>query len=361
MKKLRAIFLVIDLLLVAVVLVLGAICFHWYSQLESISGLDYEQTMRSLDSREQQIRQDINAMQGEIQRRSEESAAAYEIALEKLTASQAVYDAAAAERDAAQAELDSLQTKIDACADMEQKIADLRVEYGTTVRQLEDMILAGESDYRICYLTFDDGPTYHTNDFLDELERLDVYATFFTIGIGVESWNYSSIRDVCLRREALAGHSIANHTYTHGFATGLYSSVESFMDAVEKQDEVVYNATGLHTDIVRFPAGSYYTRYRKASIEALNEAGYQFIDWLGNSFDSGGYGYSSAYTANVVIGQARQEKVYVVLMHDLNRNTLGALDQIVTTLKAENYLFLPLFKESATMGDNTYPKWDHFD
>lgn len=359
MKKLRAIFLVIDLILLTAVLVMGAICFHWFSQITDIPELQYAETMQSLDQQEQQIQQDRIAKEALVAQRNGESAELYAAAAEKLAASQSVYDAAVAERDAAQAMLDSLETKIEECAVMEQKIADLRVEYGTAVRQLEEMILAGESDYKICYLTFDDGPTYHTSDFLDELERLDVYATFFTIGIGVESWNFESIRDVCLRREALAGHSIANHTYTHAYYGPLYESVESFMDAVEKQDEVVYNATGLHTDIVRFPAGSYYCRYRTATIEELTEAGYQWIDWLGNSYDSGGYGYTSAYTANVVIGQARQEKVYVVLMHDLNRNTLGALDQIVTTLKAENYLFLPLFKESITMGDYTYPKWDN--
>lgn len=361
MKKLRAIFLVIDLILLTAALVMGAICFHWYSQINGIPELNFDQTMQAMDEQELRLEQDIRDKQALILERETESGALYAAAEEKLAASQAVYDEAVSQRDTAQAALDALETKIEECAVMEQKIADLRVEYGQTVRKLEDMILAGESDYKICYLTFDDGPTYHTNDFLDELDRLDVYATFFTIGIGVESWNFKSIRDVCLRREALAGHSIANHTYTHAYYGPLYVSVDSFMDAVEQQDEVVYNATGLHTDIVRFPAGSYYCRYRTATIEALNEAGYQWIDWLGNSYDSGGYGYTSAYTANVVINQARQEKVYVVLMHDLNRNTLGALDQIVTTLKAENYLFLPLFKESVTMGDYTYPKWDSFD
>lgn len=50
--------------------------------------------------------------------------------------------------------------------------------------------------------------------------------------------------------------------------------------------------------------------------------------------------------------------IYVVLMHDFNRNTLGALKTIVNTLREENYVFLPLFKESVTMGDATYPRWD---
>jgi hypothetical protein len=46
-------------------------------------------------------------------------------------------------------------------------------------------------------------------------------------------------------------------------------------------------------------------------------------------------------------------------MHDWNGNTLKALDKIVTRLRKEGYIFLPLFKESITMGDNTSPRWDN--
>ena len=124
---------------------------------------------------------------------------------------------------------------------------------------------------------------------------------------------------------------------------------------------MVYAATGMHTDIVRFPAGSYYNYYRKSSIAALHEMGYEWIDWLGNAYDSGTNGAKRSPTsiANAVIRQARQVDIYVGLMHDWNGNTLKALDKIVTTLREEGYIFLPLFKESITMGDNTSPRWDN--
>jgi peptidoglycan/xylan/chitin deacetylase (PgdA/CDA1 family) len=234
-------------------------------------------------------------------------------------------------------------------------IAELRTEYGQTVRQLEDMINAGESDYKICYLTFDDGPTYYTPDFLDELKEHDVYATFFTIGKSMPE--AQGLRNTYLRREAREGHTIANHTYTHAINGSLYKSTANFMDAVKRQDDLVYKVTGIHTDIVRFPAGSYYNPYRKSSIKALTDAGYGWMDWIGNAFDSGDNNYSASRTAKIVINQARQEEIMVVLMHDRKRNTLGALDEIITTLQAENYLFLPLFKESVTNGNCT-PKWD---
>ena len=315
--------------------------------------------MAKLDQEEQRIRDDMLKRQPEVAAAVAEAEAALAQAELDLAGSQDALKVVTDQRDAVNADIQEVQAKIDSIGSMEQQIADLRTEYGQACRQLEDMILAGESKYRICYLTFDDGPSYMTENFLKEVDRLDVYATFFTIGVGVQPNSYG-LRDKMLKEEAKGGHTIANHTYTHAFNSGLYSSVDSFMDSVNKQDQLVYEGPGIHTDIVRFPAGSYYCRYRTASIEALTEEGYGWIDWLGNAFDSGGNNYSAAYTASTVIMQARQEKIYVVLMHDWVNNTLRSLDNIVKTLRKENYVFLPLFKESSTIG-NVYPRWDKFD
>ena len=196
----------------------------------------------------------------------------------------------------------------------------------------------------------------YVGEVLDKLKELEAYGTFFTIGCSIPDERNLDLRDEYLRREAREGHSIANHTYTHAYYGALYKSVDNFMSAVEQQDELVYRVTGLHTDIVRFPSGSHYTRYRTGSIEALLEAGYQWMDWVGNAFDAGDNNYSSATIAKQVIKQSREDKITVILMHDWNTNTLGALDTIIPTLREENYLFLPLFKESVMNGNST-PRW----
>lgn len=357
MKRSKAIWLVIDILLLTVALAAGIYCGYGVYQIAQVSDTGYEEAMEQLDARverieaaREQARPQIEAMEAEQEAVRDEAQVARDTALADLKA-------VITSRDEIQAQIDASEAKLDGLANIEQRIADLRVEYGTVIRQFEEMIMAGESDYRICYLTFDDGPTYHTERFLDELDRLEVKATFFTIGIGVSEANFN-LRDANLRREALSGHAIANHTYTHAFNGSLYASAENVLDAVERQDEVVFNATGMHTDVVRFPAGSYYNPYRTSSIALLEENGYAWIDWLGNSYDSGTAKRSSGTIAYTVISQARTVDIYVVLMHDFNLNTLGALDKIVTTLRDENYVFLPLFKESVTMGDATYPRWD---
>lgn len=359
-KQSKGILLAIDLILLAFAVVGGLFCGKWIIQIESLKHNDYEARLARIAYEEAKIDDELAAALPKIEAMEAECAQDLEDAKAERTAALAELNTAIAARDEAQQELNEVTTLIASFDTMEQQIADLRVEYGLACRQLEEMIEAGESDLRICYLTFDDGPAYKTGEFLDELKRLDVKATFFTIGIGLDKNEYW-LRDQYLKRQALEGHAIANHTYTHAFNGSLYKSVDNFIAAVKQQDEVVYAATGMHTDVVRFPAGSYYCYYRESSIAALHELGFEWIDWLGNAYDSGTSGAkrSSTSIANAVIRQARQVDIYVGLMHDWNGNTLKALDKIVTTLREEGYIFLPLFKESITMGDNTYPRWDN--
>lgn len=351
-KKLKGILLAIDICLLAAAVAACAFCGYYAWLRQQVPQMDFKASMVALQEREDRINADIAAMEETIEQREEEGDQALSEAQAKLSEAQVLLDAATAERDAAKQLLEDLSVP----ERIQARIEAVRTEYGQTIRQLEDKITAGESDYKICYLTFDDGPTYQTDKFLDKLTELDVYATFFTIGGGITNENNHYIRDNALRREAKLGHTIANHTFTHAYYGPLYVSVDSFMEAVRQQDELVYSVTGLHTDIVRFPSGSHYCRYREETIQALTDEGYMWMDWIANAYDAGGHGYTSQHISANVVWQVKQDKISVVLMHDWNLETLGALDSIVERLRADNYLFLPLFKESCT--NNTIePRW----
>lgn len=351
--KLKGILLVIDLLLVAAVTALGFFCYQMIEGEKSEPKLDYAYETAQLEQREEKLDRQIREQQDLLAAdlTSEEHLLQKQDLQLQMDQVRADMENITAQKDAQAQVLADLQDP----ERMKVLIAELRTEYGQTVRQLEDMINAGESDYKICYLTFDDGPSYYTPEFLDTLKKYDAYATFFTIGKSMQE--ATGLRNSYLKREAREGHTIANHTYTHAFNGSLYKSTANFMTAVEQQDELVYKVTGIHTDLVRFPAGSYYNPYRKSSIKALTEAGYGWMDWVGNAFDSGDNNYSAAKTASIVINQVRYDKITVVLMHDWKKQTLGALDTIIPTLQEENYLFLPLFKESV-MNGNCVPKFD---
>lgn len=70
--------------------------------------------------------------------------------------------------------------------------------------------IKGEPDSKTVYLTFDDGPIPECTPWLlDELDRLDVRATFFLVGDNVRK--YPELYDDILAR----GHRVGNHTMHH--------------------------------------------------------------------------------------------------------------------------------------------------
>ena len=86
-------------------------------------------------------------------------------------------------------------------------VLEHRRSYGEKIRQLEDKIAAGETDAKICYLTFDDGPNNLTAQIVEKLAEHDAFATFFTIGS-----NDAPNQAENLRAEMIAGHTVANHS-----------------------------------------------------------------------------------------------------------------------------------------------------
>ena len=354
-KKSKTILQGIDVFLALLTLVVLGYCGYL---LYSINALPQAELLQQdiLDRQAQiaQLESRLAEQTRAVEQAEADGQAALEAAREALAQVQADYDALSPEHADLQAQVQEMEARLGGAEQLRQDIARIRTEYGQACRTLEDMILAGESDYKICYLTFDDGPSYPTPEFLDLIDKLDIRVTFFTIGVQMGDAS-QELRDQLMRREALGGHSLANHTYTHGIYGNLYDSLDIFMDAVKRQDELVYSVTGVKPDVFRFPAGSYYCPFRTAAIEELDKIGYGWIDWIANAYDSGPLKPSDSIMNNI-LWQVRQDQVTVVLMHDWRYDTLGALERIVTALKADNYLFLPLFKESSTI-NTAKPRW----
>ena len=55
-------------------------------------------------------------------------------------------------------ELKDIEKEIDSLSNLSSKKESLRKEYFAKIKTLEDEILAGKSNKKIAYLTFDDGP-----------------------------------------------------------------------------------------------------------------------------------------------------------------------------------------------------------
>lgn len=239
-----------------------------------------------------------------------------------------------------------LQNGVDELSNLYDTILQTRIEYGQKVRQLEDLITAGKTDIKICYLTFDDGPNNLTQSIVEKLAEHEAYATFFTIGT-----NKADGQAANLRREIMGGHTVANHTFSHYFNGSLYRELDIFTNQVKKQDEKVFEATGFHTELFRFPSGSAFCPFKDEAVKWLEENGYKWVDWNASAWDAGfaNMNYDGLTISNHILKTIADQKIAVVLCHDFNYGTYDALDIVIPELKSRGYVFLPMFPESITL------------
>ena len=241
-----------------------------------------------------------------------------------------------------------INAKIDELNNIDDKIKSTREEVYKLSGELEKKIKSGESKKKIAYLTFDDGPYYNTYKVLKILRENKVKATFFTTNVNGEHC-YDNSKAICHEVYAAIAkdnHTLANHTYTHGWNRGLYRSTESFMDAIKKQENLIKEKTGITTNIARFPGGSSTPGYTKgkAMKQALLKAGYGWVDWTASDGDGGSLPNYETGMKNFkgTIG----DKLEVVLFHDYHQVTTAMLPEVIKYLRNNNYIILPLFYDS---------------
>ncbi|MDD4027766.1 MAG: polysaccharide deacetylase [Bacilli bacterium] len=244
--------------------------------------------------------------------------------------------------DKKELELFLLEESINNIKNIENKISEIKHTYFNNAYLYEQKVIEGTGKKKIVYLTIDDGPSAYTNSFLNVLEKYDVLATFFLIGN--TSKQYINIYDKISKN----GHTIGNHTYTHRIVNGVYRSSNIFIEDMLKQEEFIFEKTGLKTDILRFPGGSKTAGSRKKPIiEKLKQLNYGYIDWNVAAGDANGVDISKEGIYRYVINGTKRRDIAVVLMHDFNKNSLYALPSIIEELKENDYIFLPLFYESS--------------
>ena len=199
-------------------------------------------------------------------------------------------------------------------------------------------------DGKIIYLTFDDGPSYHTPRLLGILAKYNVKATFFVVGTA----SIGYIDDIYA-----GGHTVALHTDTHNFKS-VYTSEESYFADLYAIQNKVYNATGVRSTLIRFPGGSSNTvsrNYNKGImsrlVKAVEAQGFRYFDWNVDSYDAGGATTADQVFNNVVNG-CKGNRWSVVLQHDIHGFSVDAVERIIQWGLANGYTFLPLTNTSPT-------------
>ena len=223
---------------------------------------------------------------------------------------------------------------------IDESINNTKEELFTNIRKLEEKIEAGESDAKIAYLTFDDGPYQLTYQVLDILKEEKVPATFFVLG-----------KDASDRYKRIVneGHTLANHTYYHNIGKGLYRSSDSFMSQVNQLEDYLYNITGYKTNLVRFPGGSETANTYNVKDEIINklhDKGYKYVDWTCETGDGSDKRLQQKSEWQWYKDTCKDQKIMVLLMHDYHDGTVKILPDIIKDLKSQGYLILPLSTNS---------------
>ena len=198
---------------------------------------------------------------------------------------------------------------------------------------------------KVIYLTFDDGPSEHTARLLDVLKKYDVKATFFV------TCRQEKYRDL-VKRASEEGHAIGLHSCTHNYAS-VYASEEAFMKELNDVSDVVFNATGKRTNLVRFPGGSSNTvsrKYKKGImtqlVDDLEKDGYVYFDWNVVSGDTDGARTREEVARNVI--STLKNDYSIVLQHDIKGFSIDAVEDIIKYGIENGYTFLALDEKSPT-------------
>lgn len=204
-----------------------------------------------------------------------------------------------------------------------------------------------DRDYnrKVVYLTFDDGPSAHTDKILEILNEYNAKATFFVTG------NNRKHNDV-LKRICNQGSVVALHTYTHDYAK-VYASEEAYFDDLQKISDMVKEETGVESRLIRFPGGSSNTVSKQFSpglmsklTKEVQKKGYQYFDWNCDSTDASGNNIpAKTLVKNATSSTARHINI---LMHDTDakETTVEALPDIIKYYRSQGYAFEALTIDS---------------
>ncbi|MEG0771204.1 MAG: polysaccharide deacetylase family protein [Clostridia bacterium] len=203
------------------------------------------------------------------------------------------------------------------------------------------------------HLTFDDGPSKITPQVLDVLKKYNVKATFFVVGKQLDDY------PEYVKRIIDEGHAIALHTYTHEYSQ-IYSSVDNYMNDLQKVHDKVLEVTGVDTKIFRFPGGSDNTISRKycpgvmtAADSLTREKGYLEYDWNMDSGDADGKKHTpEEMFQNLKNGLSSRKSDFYVLSHDegSKKNTPATFDLFIDYAIKEGYKFDKITPDS--------PQWN---
>jgi peptidoglycan/xylan/chitin deacetylase (PgdA/CDA1 family) len=182
---------------------------------------------------------------------------------------------------------------------------------------------------RLVLLTFDDGPDLQgTPLIMEELDRRKLRAVFFVMGQHIVRNRPEDLarRDL-LRKLAVHGHHVGNHTMNH---KDLCRNPAVLAEEIDRAAELITYATGVRPVLFRSPYGA---RCR-ALDRALAVRDMIQVGWNADPREWRGNGETAIF--NYVTNQlAHASGPVILLLHDKNLEVVQALPRILDWIEQE--------------------------
>ncbi|WP_377867515.1 polysaccharide deacetylase family protein [Bacillus sp. R86525] len=188
----------------------------------------------------------------------------------------------------------------------------------------------GKPEGKVVYLTFDDGPSTLTGQFLDVLKEQEAKATFFMIGKNLQNAGFQEN----VKRAIKEGHYIGGHSMTHD-SKKLYTDGQ-FVPEMKEALALIRNITGTNPTLVRPPYGSAPGLKDQQIRDQIVKAGIKVWDWTIDSHDWELKDNPNQIVENIKKGTT--DDVEVILVHE-KPQTLQALPEIIKFYKEKGYEF----------------------
>lgn len=179
-----------------------------------------------------------------------------------------------------------------------------------------------ETDDKVIFLTFDDGPeSVFTPLALEALQKTDSQATWFILGKQAQK-DPDLLSDIYL-----AGNDIGVHSYDHVSLPGL--SRLQIIRQLERTKTLIDDATGRFWPYFRPPNGAYNNKV----LEAAASVGFQWnVMW---SVDPRDYQSSPQQIINHVL--ANLQPGAIVILHEVTPSTTRALPPLLQEIGKRGY------------------------
>ena len=178
-------------------------------------------------------------------------------------------------------------------------------------------------------LTFDDGPVAGVTDkILDLLEKYNVRATFFVVGVRLKKPEAVAL----VRRAVSLGCEIGNHTWGHKNMTKI--TVNEMRKAVVGTNDIVFENTGFTIRLLRPPGGSMDGNVSRIA----KEQDMAVVKWSqsGNVHEQDPAKIAENVQKQIINGKELEDGD-IILLHDTKERMVPAVELIIPQLLKEGY------------------------